>query len=189
MMGEPGSDADYIAESGRRPERFAVLFDRHFAAVHRYLARRAGREAADDLASLCFTVAFERRGSFDPRFGDARPWLYGIASNLLRQHWRAEERVLATVSELKEDPACRDPDGHGMTSGGDDAELARALASLDPAQRDVLLLYAWEELSYEEISVALNVPVGTVRSRLARARARVRAELEAPVTAPVKEQT
>jgi RNA polymerase sigma-70 factor (ECF subfamily) len=169
-----------------------VLFDRHFAAVHRYLARRVGREVADDLASLCFTVAFERRGSFDPAFADARPWLYGIAANLLRQHWRAEERLLATVSKLTGDPTRHDPDGRETSTGADDVELARALARLDPAQRDVLLLYAWEELSYEEISVALRVPVGTVCSRLARARARVRAELEAPeapVTAPVKEQT
>jgi RNA polymerase sigma-70 factor (ECF subfamily) len=186
MMGERGSDASCITESRRRPERFAVVFDRHFTAIHRYLARRAGREVADDLASLCFTVAFERRRSFDPRFGDARPWLYGIATNLLRDHWRSEERVSATVARLRDDRS-RSGRMDGAVVGGGDAELARALASLDPGQRDVLLLYAWEELSYQEISVALSVPVGTVRSRLARARERVRAELDAPVTANRKD--
>jgi RNA polymerase sigma-70 factor (ECF subfamily) len=171
------SDASAIRASRRRPEQFAVVFDRHFAAIHRYLARRAGREIADDLASLCFTVAFERRLTFDTSADDARPWLYGIATNLLRDHWRAERRSAATVIRLSRDrgaAALSDP----ATTDDRDPELARALRSLDPAQRDVLLLYAWAELSYEEISAALDVPVGTVRSRLARARARVREELK-----------
>jgi RNA polymerase sigma factor (sigma-70 family) len=174
---ELGTDASAIAESVGRPERFAIVFDRHFAAVHRYLARRVGRELADDLASLCFTVAFERRSSFDPQFGSARPWLYGIATNLLRENWRAEQRSLAIVAQLSRERTGLD--GEPIAEGGD-VELARALGSLEPAQRDVLLLYAWEELTYEEISAAIGVPVGTVRSRLARARARMRAELETP---------
>jgi RNA polymerase sigma-70 factor (ECF subfamily) len=161
----------------RQPERFALVFDRHFVAVHRYLARRVGRELADDLASLCFTVAFERRSTFDPRFGGARPWLYGIATNLLREHWRAEQRSLVTVAQLSLE---RDHSDRDVIAGGGDAELATALGELEPDQRDVLLLYAWEELSYEEISAALGVPLGTVRSRLARARARVRVALEPP---------
>jgi RNA polymerase sigma-70 factor (ECF subfamily) len=171
------SDASVIEASARRPERFARVFDRHFTAIHRYLARRAGREVADDLASLCFTVAFERRGTFDPLAGDARPWLYGIATNLLRDHWRAERRAAATVIQLSRHS---DRDVEIPLADGDDPDLAAALGALDPPQLDVLLLYAWGELSYEEISGALGVPVGTVRSRLARARARVRAELESP---------
>ena len=170
------TDASLIAASVRRPERFATVFDRHFKSIHHYLARRAGRDLADDLASQCFTVAFARRGSFDGTAVDARPWLYGIATNLLRDHWRERRRSVVTVVRLtgdrsrvaQPDPAARDHT---------DPELARALRSLDSSQLDVLLLYAWAELSYEEIAVALGVPVGTVRSRLARARARVRAEL------------
>ena len=153
------------------------MFDRHFTSIHHYLARRAGREVADDLASQCFTVAFARRGSFDATSVDARPWLYGIATNLLRDHWRAQRRSAVTVVRLSSDregvvqpdPAARDDS---------DPDLARALRSLDSTQLDVLLLYAWAELSYEEIATAVGVPVGTVRSRLARARARVRAELK-----------
>ena len=171
------SDASAIRASRRRPEQFAVVFDRHFAAIHHYLARRAGREVADDLASLCFTVAFERRLTFDTTAQDARPWLYGIATNLLRDHWRSERRSTATVIRLSHDrahPADADP---AVRDDGD-PELGRALRQLDAGQRDVLLLYAWAELSYEEISAALDVPLGTVRSRLARARTRVRADLK-----------
>lgn len=177
---EAASDAAVIGASARHPERFELVFNRHFAAVHRYLARRAGREAADDLASLCFTVAFERRRSFDPRFADARPWLYGIATNLLREHWRGEQRRVSTEAELS---AGRAPADSGEDEG--DADLARALATLEPKQRDVLLLYALGELTYDEIAGALGVPVGTVRSRLARARAAVRAAL---ATAPVERE-
>jgi RNA polymerase sigma-70 factor (ECF subfamily) len=136
------SDATTISESERRPERFAEVFDRHFLAIHRYLARRAGRDVADDLAAQCFTIAFERRSSF----GNA----------------------LSTGADL-------DRTGIDRIDG----DLARALASLHRTQRDVLLLFAWAELSYEQISAALDIPVGTVRSRISRARARVRATLDA----------
>jgi RNA polymerase sigma-70 factor (ECF subfamily) len=182
------SDASLIAASAASPECFSLLFDRHFVAIHRYLARRVGREAADDLASLCFTVAFERRGSFNDRFGDARPWLYGIATNLLREHWRSEERSLTTIVRLRRDRAGGEHDGGSPDPGGDH-DLGRALAALEPEQRDVLLLYAWAELSYGEIAVALGVPLGTVRSRLARARERVRAELELPRAEMNKSET
>jgi RNA polymerase sigma-70 factor (ECF subfamily) len=155
-----------IASSVAQPERFARAFDAHFAAIHRYLARRVGRELADDLASQCFTVAFERRASFDERRGNERAWLLGIATNLLRDHWRAEQRMLHTMARLSlERVGCAPPE---------DGELAGALAQLEPDQRDVLFLHVWADLSYEEIAGALGVPLGTVRSRLARGRARLR---------------
>src|SRR5271167_757563 len=87
-------DAALIARSLTVPEAFAGVFDRHFDAVHRYLARRVGRERADDLASQTFTVAFERRASFRPGEAGAPPWLLGIATNLLRNHRRSEQRLL-----------------------------------------------------------------------------------------------
>jgi RNA polymerase sigma-70 factor (ECF subfamily) len=182
---ESASDAALIEASGRRPERFAVVFDRHFTAIHRYLARRAGREVADDLASQCFTIAFERRGTFDASAGGARPWLYGIATNLLRDHWRAERRSAVTMIRVGNDSAgAVHPDPAARDEA--DPELGRALRSLEPAQLDVLLLYAWAELSYDEIALALGVQVGTVRSRLSRARARLREELE-PAAADVSD--
>jgi RNA polymerase sigma-70 factor, ECF subfamily len=179
------SDAELIASSLTVPEAFANVFDRHFVAVHRYLARRVGRERADDLASQTFTVAFERRASFLPDALSARPWLLGIATHLLRNDRRAEHRLLQTIARLG-------AQGDAPVSQGDrespevDGELAAALAGLDGDQRDVLLLFAWGELSYEEIAEALAIPIGTVRSRLSRARAflRARVDVRPPVSSP-----
>jgi RNA polymerase sigma-70 factor (ECF subfamily) len=163
-----------IERSLSQPASFAVIFDRHFDSVHAYLGRRIGSGRADDLASSTFVVAFERRSRFRRDATTARPWLLGIATNLLRDEWRAERRALdllarfaATVLEATGDTA------------GDASPLAAALSDLDPDQRDVLLLYAWEELTYEEIADAVGVPVGTVRSRLARARSHLRSALSA----------
>jgi RNA polymerase sigma factor (sigma-70 family) len=179
------SDAALIAGSLTRPEAFAAIFDRHFDAIHAYLARRCGAERADDLAAAVFEVAFSRRAAFDRSADSARPWLYGIATNLLRASGRAERRALAALPRLLEPSA-----GTGeLGSGDDDARvdretLAQALASLDRDQRDVLLLHAWEELTYDQIAQALGIPVGTVRSRLARARSKVRAAIERGATKP-----
>jgi len=149
-----------------------VIFDRHFRGVHRYLLRRVGRELADDLASATFTVAFERRHSFRTASDSAFPWLLGIATNLLRNYRRSEQRALEAVAKLGDTGTAFAGDGVG-----DDRDLAGALAGLDPDQRDVLLLYAWADLTYEEIAGTLGVPVGTVRSRMSRARAQLRSEL------------
>lgn len=175
------SDAVAIRDSLARPGLFAVIFDRHFDAVHAYLARRAGVDRADDLASATFTTAFARRGSFRTSSDSARPWLLGIATNLLRNQWRAEQRAVGLVARLAGGLAGpgrgQEPEGPGQRVAA--AELVAALlAELDGDQRDVLLLHVWEDLSYEEIAIALEIPVGTVRSRLARARARLRSALE-----------
>jgi RNA polymerase sigma-70 factor (ECF subfamily) len=181
-MDSPGynqQDGRLIARSLHRPEEFAGIFEGHFDAVHRYLARRAGRERADDLASQTFIVAFERRASFQAAQAaeaGARPWLLGIATNLLRNEWRSEQRLLETISKLAAavTTAPGQPDTELVEA---DHQLAAAMATLDSDQRDVLLLHAWGELSYEEIAVALAVPVGTVRSRLSRARLHLRDRL------------
>ncbi len=162
-----------IERSLKAPDAFAAIFDRHFDAVYGYLARRTGRARAEDLAASTFTVAFERRERFRPEAASARPWLLGIATNLLRNEWRAERRGLDLVTRLSRGLTAREGE-----RGESNVEVAPLLAQLDADQRDVLLLYAWEELSYEEIATALGVPVGTVRSRLARARARLRESLE-----------
>jgi RNA polymerase sigma factor (sigma-70 family) len=171
------SDSATISGSLERPESFAGIFDRHYVAVHRYLARRASRAQADDLASTTFVVAFERRESFRPSSTSALPWLLGIATNLLYERHRVERREHGTLALLcAEHPA----DDHGASDGPDTDQLAEALATLDFAQRDVLLMHAWEELSYEEIAEALDIPIGTVRSRLSRARAHLRSRLDPP---------
>ena len=168
-------DAALIAQSLARPQVFAVVFDRHYDAVHGYLARRAGSDVADDLSAQTFTIAFERRASFRSDVASsARPWLFGIATNLLRNERRAERRALAALSDL----AATTPLEHEDVESLGGSRLGSALASLDGDQRDALLLHAWEGLRYEEIAVALGIPVGTVRSRLARARAQLRAVLD-----------
>ncbi len=168
-----------IGRSLERPQEFAAIFDRHFDAVHRYLSRRVGGDRADDLAAATFTIAFERRGTFrdGKHAGDARPWLYGIATNLLRNDGRSERRALAVLAELAA--------SQRAVPAAESAAIGEALSRLDPDHRDALLLYAWEGLSYDEIATTLGIPVGTVRSRLSRARARLRAVVDDPsVTDP-----
>jgi RNA polymerase sigma-70 factor, ECF subfamily len=176
------TDAGVIAASMTDPQAFRELFERHFDALFTYFARRLGRDAADDLTAEVFLTAYGRRSTYDPPCPDARPWLYGIAANLLRRHRRAELRRLR--AHAREAGRSRD-DGHDAVEARLDSRaagplLARALASMPAHQREALLLFAWAELSYEEIARALDVPVGTVRSRLSRARDRVRRELDGP---------
>ena len=168
------TDGISIARSIAAPEAFSAIFDRHFRGVHRYLSRRVGRELADDLAAATFTVAFERRRSFRTDSDSAFPWLLGIATNLVRNHRRSEQRLLETVARLGQTGAVF----AGAVGATDDRDLAGVLAGLDPDQRDVLFLYAWADLTYDEIATTLGVPVGTVRSRLSRARAQLPSEIE-----------
>ena len=178
VFGRERSDAAVIRDSVGRPEAFEAIFDRHFDAVWRYLARRVGSSRADDLASATFVVAFERRHGFREAATSARPWLFGIATNLLRNELRSEQRALSAIARVASDAGRGDPD-HGPVESMD---LPALLAGLDSDHRDVLVLFAWEGLSYREIAVALGVPVGTIRSRLARARAHLRAQRDQPGT-------
>jgi RNA polymerase sigma-70 factor (ECF subfamily) len=150
-------------------ERFQELFELHFDAVYGYVARRIGPELARDLAAETFARAFAARGRYDAARGEPRAWLFGIAQNLLRRHHRDEERRLRAFARL---------DVAGTERETADGRIADALGALELDERDVLLLFAWADLSYEDIAAALEVPLGTVRSRLHRARAHVRAALE-----------
>jgi RNA polymerase sigma factor (sigma-70 family) len=174
------TDADHLARSLSEPTAFEPIFDRHFGAVHRYLHRRAGRDLADELAAETFALAFSRRGSCRAS-GSVLPWLYGIATNLLHRHRRAERRQLNAYRRsgvdrwvAYEDEADARVDGSAL-----DARLAGALAAMRPRERDALLLYALADLSYDEVALALDVPVGTVRTWLHRARATAQRELAA----------
>jgi RNA polymerase sigma-70 factor (ECF subfamily) len=177
-MESPRSDADCLARSLSEPKAFEPIFDRHFTAVHRYLHRRAGRDLADELAAQTFAVAFACRASHRGA-GTALPWLYGIATNLLRRNHRAERRQLRAYARSGVDRwVAHDDDTAARVD--DEAlgpRLAGALAAMRPRERDVLLLYALADLSYEEIALALEVPVGTVRTWLHRAREVAQREL------------
>ena len=176
------TDAELIERSWREPEQFAALFDRHAPVIHRYAARRVGATAADDLVADTFLAAFRKRRRYDLSHPDARPWLYGIATNLVGQHRRDELRQYrirqAAIPDL-------DLPGHAervaadVTARSTRALLNAALAGLPDGDRDVLVLIAWEQLTYDEAARALEIPVGTVRSRLHRARARLREALVA----------
>jgi RNA polymerase sigma-70 factor (ECF subfamily) len=175
-------DAAIIEASCAEPDAFAGLFDRHAPLILRYISRRVGPSSADDLVAETFLAAFRRRQQYDTAHRDARPWLYGIATHLISQHRREESRQLRIRLAAGSVPEPADP-GHGdrvaasVTANAVRGVLTAALAGLPAAERDVLVLIAWEQLSYDEVARALDVPVGTVRSRLSRARGRVREAL------------
>jgi RNA polymerase sigma factor (sigma-70 family) len=192
------SDAAVIEASMTDPAAFALIFDRHAARLHRFLARRVEPADADSLLGDVFRVAFERRESFDLARQSARPWLYGIATNLIARHRRSEARRLRAMATLASRRIDGDHDAVGdRASETADADqswsmLVDAIDELPDAERHTLLLYAWEELSYEDIAAALDVPIGTVRSRLNRARRRLRAAVptnargDTPKPAPLR---
>jgi RNA polymerase sigma factor (sigma-70 family) len=166
-------DADAIRKSATDPIAFEPVFDRHFAAVHRYLHRRVGKDVADDLAAETFRIAFEARLRWSQSTATARPWLLGIATNLLRRHRRTEERRFRALARTGVDKWVA-PDETAIAERADArqarAVLAAALSALSPDDRDVVQLIALGELGYEEVAEALRIPAGTVASRLNRAR-------------------
>jgi RNA polymerase sigma factor (sigma-70 family) len=173
-------DAALIDQSRDRPEVFAQLYDRHAADIHRYAARRLGDGFADDITADTFLAAFRQRHRFDTDRTNARPWLYGIAANLIGKHRRTEVRALRALARTGIDPVAEswaDRADSRVTAQAAHGRLAAALATLADRDRHVLLLVAWADLSYQEVAEALSVPVGTVRSRLNRARRKVRTAL------------
>jgi RNA polymerase sigma factor (sigma-70 family) len=166
------SDAETIRASLTDPERFGEVFDRHARALHSFLARRVGRGTADDLLSDVFRIAFERRNAFDVERADARPWLYGIASKLLLKHRSQLERRLSAVYDNYD--VVYDTVEERVLASHAFAKTAAGVARLPAGEREVLLLVVWEELSYDAVADVLGIPVGTVRSRLNRARRRLR---------------
>ena len=168
------SDAELIGRSlNGDVNAFTEVIDRHEIAVGSYLARRAGRDAAEDLLGEVWVAAFESRRSYDRSYADARPWLYGVALNRLRRYWR---------SRPAEDPV---PDVTGLAAGWDPwpavdsgvdtrAVLRTVLTRLKPEEREVLRLVAWEDLTAADAARALGMPAGTARRLLHQARTALR---------------
>ncbi|MBE1492826.1 RNA polymerase sigma factor [Plantactinospora soyae] len=184
------TDAAVIERSVRDPESFAVIFDRHAPYIHRYLARRLGAGVADDMVAETFLAAFRRRERFDTAHPDSRPWLYGIATNVVSQHRREEEReyrLRQAYVPATSEASHADRVATVVTAQSLRQVLFGALAGLSSGDRDVLLLVAWEELTYDEVATALAIPVGTVRSRLHRARKLLRAGLGGDSTSTIEE--
>jgi RNA polymerase sigma factor (sigma-70 family) len=184
VMAPARSDASVIAASLAEPERFAEIFDRHFATVFRFAERRVGSDQASEVASETFARAFTKRGSFRPAAVDALPWLLGIASKLILHERRRFARYLAAVERVSSELHTAD---HASELGSADRRLdaatdwsrmRAALLALSDTDRELLLLVAWDELSYESAAAVLELPLGTVRSKLHRAKARLRELLE-----------
>jgi RNA polymerase sigma-70 factor (ECF subfamily) len=170
------SDAEVISRSLDESEAFGVVYDRHAATVLRFLGRRVGAEVAEALVGELFRIAFERRKTFDASRASALPWLYGIGSNLLLKHRRGEARRLRASARMATGREA--VEGRAAAAALDARVLfprvANAIEALPDGEREALLLFAWEELSYQSVAEALELPIGTVRSRLNRARAHLR---------------
>jgi RNA polymerase sigma-70 factor (ECF subfamily) len=163
---------------------FGRLFDEHAAALHRYLARRVGPSVAEDIVAETFLAALRGRHGYDPARAGVRAWLYGIATNLLRHHVRAEVRALRATARLAYQAGVGEDHAEAVSARVDAehrvGQLAAALAELSPGDREVLLLTSWAGLTAGEVGEALDIPAGTVRSRLHRVRRWVRGH--APTT-------
>jgi RNA polymerase sigma-70 factor (ECF subfamily) len=159
---------------------FEQVFESEFPALHRYLRRRVGASTADDLTASTFASAYASWERFDAA-RPVRPWLYGIAANLVRHHRRAEQRMLRAYARTGVDPvlAADDDAVERLDARARRRELAAALAGLRATDREILLLHAWADFSDIEIAAALSLPLGTVKSRLHRARARLQNRLAA----------
>ncbi len=167
------SDNEIIQQSRENPATFSQLYDRHHQRIYRFATSRIGSSAADDVMSETFLVAFERRSEFRTDSENATAWLYGIANTLLKKHARLEARAWKGLAA--DHAAAVDRDAIGAAESRIDAEvesrrLGLMLKRMPRADRDTLLLYAWTDLGYEGVAQALDVPVGTVRSRLNRVR-------------------
>ena len=167
--------------AAQREETFTAVFDRHFGTIHGYVARRLGRDVADDVAAETFLTAFRLNDRFDESRGDRLAWLYGIATNLMRRHRRDEVRGYRVLARLEPEDTVASHDDRVVRRVNAErlrGPLAAALAGLSAGDRDVLLLIALAGLTYEQVADALGISYGTVCSRLNRARRKVRAALQ-----------
>lgn len=164
----------FMSAHGEPAATVAGWFDLHVDAVHAYAARRVGAELGRDVVGDTFRIALEQFDRYDPSAGTERMWLFGIATNVLHRHWRTEERRLRALRAASNratapfDPLVRAEER--IDAGREVDALVDALDALAPADRDVLVLTVWEELSSAEVAAVLGIPAGTVRSRLNRIR-------------------
>jgi RNA polymerase sigma-70 factor (ECF subfamily) len=182
-MDLPLTDADILGRCVSEPASFSELYERHSRVVLRFVARRVGAVPAEDLAAEVFVRAFRSRANCRCEYGSALPWLLGVANHVVADHRRVERRRLETLERwAAETPGLVRHENASLAP-----ELVHALRRLPAKDRDALLLVVWGELSYLETATALGVPVGTVRSRIARARRRLAAALGQAAPATVSE--
>lgn len=178
-MPDAAGDVDLWGKVCEGDERaFGILFDRYADFIYNVAFRRTGSwDVAEDVVATVFLEAWRQRHQIHTQDGSIRPWLIGVAVNSTRRYWRGAERGRKAAHRLAASERHeRDPGGEVSERLDAERRMAEILVALDdlpPQQRKVIQLWAWEELSYEEIAVVLGIPVGTVRSRLHRARARL----------------
>ena len=176
MTGDPRSDEELIAGLPRQPELMGVLYERHALAVFRYLARRAGPPAAEDLLSEVFIAALSASSRVMAHdSGSALPWLYGIGLNVLHRHFRQSQPAPGVTRDFGMDWEAVDD---RLDAWAERGRLRAALAVLCESDRELLLLVGWEGLSQAEAATALGISPGAARVRLHRARKRVLSTLE-----------
>jgi RNA polymerase sigma-70 factor (ECF subfamily) len=162
---------------GDDPEALAALFDRYGDRIYNHCFRATGDWAeAEDATSTVFLEVWRHRGRVVAHDGSALPWLYGVATNVCRNLTRSRRRRWRALAALPAPDAEPDHADHVVERVGSGERMRAVLAAVDalpPREREVLGLVAWSGLSYEQAAAALDVPVGTVRSRLSRARARL----------------
>jgi RNA polymerase sigma factor (sigma-70 family) len=182
-MGELTDAALWQRAADGDTQAFGTIFERHARTVYNYCFRRTGNwSQAEELTAIVFLEAWRRRGQVVLERDEAIPWLLGVATNVLRNLRRAQRRHRAALERLPREHSAdfavdvdeRLDDERQMRA------TLRALRSLPRADQEVLALCVWQELTYEQASFALGIPVGTVRSRLSRARARLRELLDNP---------
>jgi RNA polymerase sigma factor (sigma-70 family) len=159
------------------PEALGTLFDEHADRIYNFCFRRTASWAlAEDAMSAVFLEVWRIRDRATTHDGAVLPWLYGVATNVCRNTARTQRRQHALQARLPraadhadhaDEVADRVDDEHRM------ARLLAALRQLSPRDQQVLTLVVWDGLTYEQAAAALDVPVGTVRSRLSRSRQRL----------------
>jgi RNA polymerase sigma-70 factor (ECF subfamily) len=177
---EAEAEAEARSVSMSDTEGFGLLYDRYAGQLYRYAYQRAGDQAAQDIVADTFLAAFQQRATFDPSRGEVRPWLFGILTRKLARYYRAEKTRYLALARAAGPDTEHNPDERiteAVSAAALRAPLAAALARLSPGDRDVLLLIAWADCTYEEAAAVVGIPIGTVRSRLNRARRKVRQAL------------
>jgi RNA polymerase sigma factor (sigma-70 family) len=179
-VGAGSSDADVVRASIRDPGRFGEIFDRYADDILRYASARLGSDLAEDVTAETFLAAFGARNRYDLSRENARPWLYGIAIRQIGKHARAEHRYRQALSRVPAEPVTTDFGDRvadQVTAEQLRPRLSAVLSALPRQDRELLLLVAWTDLTYEESAQALGVSVSAVKSRLHRIRARTRQAL------------
>lgn len=170
--GDPRTDAELLgAAHGGDREALGTLFDRHAQSVYAFARRFVGTSDAEDVVQTTFLRVLAIAGSYDDRALSARSWLFGVAYQVVRERRRASERLRAAMARYATVAASF------VRPGASDLDLEAALASLSEPKRVVLVLTQVHGLSAEEVARALDLPIGTVWTRLHHAKRDLRHRL------------